>query len=242
MNCKIYKVGGFIRDELLGRTSNDQDFTFVIEDTSLSLEQGFNIMKQYMIHNSFNIFLETPECGTIRGRMPDGTVGDFVLARKEHNYIEGTRRPGVSLGSLKDDLERRDFTINALCRDDSGNLIDMFDGVSDLERRLLRTPLDPMVTLTDDPLRALRAVRFSITLNFGFSVQLTCALLNPELPKLMELVSTDRIRQELTKCFKYSNWKTFSQLKDLPEPLVRSWLGRKDLWLKPTTEKSNNGC
>jgi len=241
MDCKIYTVGGFVRDQLLERESNDQDFTFVIDEADLTLEEGFDVMRQYMLDNGFTIFLETPECVTIRGKMPDGTVGDFVLARKELGYIEGTRRPNVELGTLRDDLTRRDFTINALARDSNGDLIDLFEGVSDIARGILRTPLDPMVTLTDDPLRALRAVRFAIVLDFRFSAELGEALHNPKLPELMNLVSTDRIRQELTKCFKYSNWKTFQILNTMPPLLVRTWLDRKDLWLKPTTEKSNNG-
>ena len=240
MECEIFKVGGFVRDQLLGRQSNDLDFVFVIKDAPVSLDEGFLIMKDYMLSNGYTIFLETPDCVTIRGKRPDGTVGDFVLARKEVGYIEGTRKPNLVLGTLEDDLARRDFTVNALAQRDDGTIIDMFDGINDLKERELKTPLDPMVTLTDDPLRALRAMRFSITLGFEYSRSLWMALNNPNLPQLMKVVSTDRIRQELNKCFKYSNWDTFEELKDLPRPLVKSWLDRDDLWLKPTTEKSLN--
>ena len=111
-----------------------------------------------------------------------------------------------------------------------------------MDDRELRTPLDPMVTLTDDPLRALRALRFAVTLDFEYSRGLWMALNNHKLPDLMNVVSTDRIRQELTKCFKFNNFRTFEELKDLPRPLVQSWLDRGDLWLKPTTEKSQNGA
>jgi len=241
MKCSIYKVGGAVRDELLGRQSNDDDFTFVIEDDiNLTLEEGFNIMRQYMLDNGFTIFLETPDCLTIRGKMPDGSVGDFVLARKELAYIKDTRRPVVALGSLYDDLERRDFTINAMAWDSNNNLIDKFDGVKDLKFKVLRTPLDSMVTLTDDPLRAVRAVRFSVMLGFEYHPDLYKALCSQELPELMNLVSTDRIRQELTKSFKYDNWSTFQALSKLPKLLAKSILNRDELWFKPTTEKSNN--
>lgn len=235
----IYKVGGSVRDGLLGRKSNDHDFSFVIEDGfNLSIEQGYSLMKEYMLAEGYTIFLETPECLTIRGRMPDGMVGDFVLARKEFDYIEGTRKPIVKIGNLKDDLERRDFTVNALASDENNNLIDMFNGINDLNNKILRTPLDPMITLRDDPLRALRAVRFSITLDFDFHPDLQEALNHPSLPLLTkQLVSTDRIRQELSKCFKYNTWHTYAKLTSLSNVLVNSWLGKEGLWLKPTTEK-----
>ena len=237
MNCKVYKVGGSVRDYLLGRPCNDFDFTFVVDDNSLSLDEGFLIMKEYMLSNGYTIFLETPECVTIRGKMPHGIVGDFVLARKEVGYIQGTRRPLLELGSLEDDLIRRDFTVNSLARDEDDNLIDLFNGYRDLQEGVLRTPLDPMVTLTDDPLRALRAVRFAIQLDFVLDEDLLQALYNPELVELMHLVSTDRIRDELKKCFKFDTWSTFKILSKLPEDLVKCWISTNGLWLKPTTER-----
>jgi len=240
MECEIFKVGGYVRDQLLNRQSNDLDFVFVIKDAPVSLDEGFLIMEDYMLSNGYTIFLETPDCVTIRGKRPDGTVGDFVLARKEVRYIEGTRRPNLVLGTLEDDLSHRDFTINALAQKDDGTIIDMFNGIRDLEDRELKTPLDPMVTLTDDPLRALRAVRFCVTLGFDYHRSLWKAFNNPKLPELMKVVSTDKIRQELTKCFKYSNWDAFEELNYLPRPFLMSWLNREDLWLKSTTEKSLN--
>jgi len=237
--CNIFRVGGSVRDELLKRKTNDYDFTVVVNDNSVkNVLEGYNIMKEYMLFQGYTIFLETPECFTIRGKMPDGMVGDFVLAYKKIGYYENTRIPIVELGTLEDDLKRRDFTINALARNKFGTIIDWFDGRSDLQRQILKTPLEPMITLSDDPLRALRAVRFSIVLDFEFDAALQEALHNSRLPILTKrLVNTDRIRQELSKCFKHNTWATYAKLQSLPNRLVNSWLNRDNLWLKPTTQR-----
>ncbi len=150
--------------------------------------------------------------------------------------MPGTRKPIVQPGSLEDDLRRRDFTVNAIARSESGELIDLFEGQKDLADRVLRTPLEPMVTLTDDPLRALRAVRFSVKLGFRMAPDLQDALHNPELPELMAVVSTDRIREELAKAMKVDTWGTLKVLQSLPEALVRDWLERPGMWLMPTVK------
>ena len=167
--AKIFKVGGCIRDKFLGLDSKDIDFTFVLEDTKgFTVEDGFQIMTNWMTDQGFEIFLSTPDCFTIRAKFPKdhqfaGLVADFVMARKEVGYVEGTRRPILELGTLEDDLVRRDFTLNALAEDIDGNLIDLFGGVEDLKAGILRTPLDAKTTIMDDPLRILRALRFTIT-------------------------------------------------------------------------------
>jgi tRNA nucleotidyltransferase (CCA-adding enzyme) len=137
---KIYKVGGCVRDKLLGLDSKDIDFTFVCED-SQTVEGGWIEMTSWMKINGFEIFLSTPEMFTIRAKFPKdhqyaGMVADFVMARREVGYTKGTRHPLLELGTLEDDLIRRDFTLNAMAEDIDGNIIDLFDGQWALENEL----------------------------------------------------------------------------------------------------------
>lgn len=236
----IYEVGGYIRDELLGIPSKDRDYTFVLnaeEAKDLSIDEAFQTMYDWMIGNGYQIFLSTPEFLTIRAKDPRAKlVSDFVLARWEVGYIKGTRCPLVRVGTLRDDLLRRDFTINAIARDSKGELIDYHNGLDDLRNGILRTPLDPDITLRDDPLRVLRAIRFSIKLNFKMADDLWDALHNADLVNNMAVVSTDRIRDELTKAMRIDTWSTLELLNKLPKALSKC-IFRDGLWLLPTTKQ-----
>jgi tRNA nucleotidyltransferase/poly(A) polymerase len=195
-------------------------------------------MRDWMRSMGFQIFLSTPDCLTIRAKFfSSKETADFVLAKRDFSYnMPGNRQLIVQPGSLEDDLRRRDFTVNAIARSESGELIDLFEGQKDLADRVLRTPLEPIVTLTDDPLRALRAVRFSVKLGFRMAPDLQDALHNPVLPELMAVVSTDRIREELAKAMKVDTWGTLKVLQSLPEALVQDWLERPGMWLMPTVK------
>jgi tRNA nucleotidyltransferase/poly(A) polymerase len=237
---KIFKVGGCVRDRLLGVDTNDIDFTFVLDNLDRTVEEGFDIMTKWLEHNEFEIFLSTPDCFTIRAKFPKehkyaGMVADFVMARKEVGYVEGTRRPILELGTLEDDLIRRDFTVNAMAEDEDGNLIDLFNGQMDLERMILITPLAPKVTFEDDPLRIIRAIRFSITKGFRLSY-LDYFIYNFDYEGKMGVVSIERIREELLKCFKHDTLKTLEILNQNPK--LRDYIFKNNiLWLKPTFEK-----
>lgn len=241
---KIFKVGGCVRDALMGLDSKDIDFTFVCEQ-SQTVEQGWSEMRSWMIDQGFTIFLETPECFTIRAKFPkdhkfEGLVADFVMARKEVGYVEGTRRPILELGTLEDDLLRRDFTLNAIAEDEHGNLIDPFGGQTDLAKGLLRTPLPAKQTMMDDPLRFLRALRFSITKRFSIDDSIIFAMKQPDiLEKLEKVVSAERIRDEVFKMMKADTVKTlelFREIEDIIPGFTALVFGR-GLWLKPTFEK-----
>ena len=242
---QIFKVGGCVRDAILGIDSNDIDFTFVLDNTDRTVEEGFQIMTEFMNHKGFTIFLSTPEMFTIRAKFPkgdtnEGLVADFVLARKEVGYKEGTRQPILELGTLEDDLIRRDFTLNALAEDEHGNLIDLFNGVADLKVGLLRTPLDPKITMMDDPLRILRALRFSITKGFSIALEIFDAMSQHEiLEKLEKTVSAERIREEVFKMMKHDTVKTLELFRTMEEiiPGFTSLVFGRGLWLKPTFEK-----
>lgn len=239
---QIFEVGGCVRDEIIGVHTKDIDFTYVVNDKSLSVEQGFSNMKEHLANEGFKTFLETPDCFTIRAMFPKdhehkGLVADFVMARKEVGYIPGTRRPNLELGSLHDDLSRRDFTVNAIAKSLTGEIIDPFNGRQDIERKVLVTPLDPTVTFLDDPLRVLRGLRFSITK--GFELDITC--LNtmfqpPVIDKLTDVVSGERIREELTKMFKHDSVRSLRLLSDVDKlnPKFTKAIFKEGIWLMPT--------
>jgi tRNA nucleotidyltransferase/poly(A) polymerase len=237
---KIFKVGGCVRDKLLGVDSKDIDFTFVLDNLDRTVEEGFDIMTKWLEHKEFTIFLSTPECFTIRAKFPkgdknEGLVADFVLARKEVGYVEGTRRPILELGTLEDDLIRRDFTVNAMAEDEDGNLIDLFNGQIDLQRMVLITPKAPKITFNEDPLRIIRAIRFSITKGFSLTY-LDYAITNFDYEGKMSVVSIERIREELFKCFKHDTLATLEMLNYFPS--LKQYVFKNNiLWLKPTFEK-----
>ena len=240
----FYEVGGKVRDEILGLQSKDVDYVAVPGDDLLkdieSAQTMFNILEGYLKEEGFEIFLVTPDCFTIRAKFPKNHkyegVADFVMARKEIGYVPGTRQPIVKAGTLYDDLERRDFTLNALAKDDDGKIIDFFDGLKHLEERVLITPLDTKVTFDDDPLRILRALRFSITKGFMLSSDIHSQIKNYDYDGKMSVVSTERIREELFKCFKYDTLKTLKMLDQYPD-LTNYIFKDNTLWLKPTMEQ-----
>ena len=242
--AQIFKVGGCIRDKFLGIDSKDIDFTFVCEE-SQTVEQGWSEMRSWMLERGFEIFLETEDCFTIRAKFPkdhqfSGLVADFVMARKEVGYVEGTRRPILELGTLEDDLLRRDFTLNALAEDIDGNIIDLFGGIEDLKIGVLRTPMDAMVTMMDDPLRILRALRFTITKDFAMSDDIWEAMKQPNiLKKLEQTVSGQRIREEIDKMMRFDTVRSFRLLMDVDEiiPGFLELIFKDGMWLKPTFEK-----
>jgi len=242
---QIYKVGGCVRDRLLGLDSKDIDFTFVLDDLNQSVGEGFDEMTKYLQSEGYEIFLSTSEMFTIRAKFPvnhkfKGMVADFVMARKEVGYTEGTRRPILKLGNLEDDLVRRDFTLNAMAEDIDGNLIDLFDGQWALENRLLITPRDASITMLDDPLRLLRAFRFSITKGFTITPRIweTC-LMNSVVDKLEQVVSGERIREEVFKMFKHNTIETLDLIREINyiNPRIVEIMFGKGMWLKPTFEK-----
>lgn len=244
MTETIYFVGGYVRDKLLGIQSKDIDFVFVINNINITIEEGFYMMNNWLINEGFNIFLTTPKMLTIRAKFPNsikytdysGMTADFVLARKEE-YSNDSRYPIVKIGTLKDDLERRDFTVNAMAMDLDGNIIDLFNGITDLKNKILRTPMDALLTINDDPLRLLRALRFSITKQMIFNEELFHAICDEKInEKLFTLVSRDRIREELHKMFEYSTPQTIHKLNMIQErvPLFIDRLFSEGFWLKPT--------
>jgi tRNA nucleotidyltransferase/poly(A) polymerase len=244
---KFYEVGGKVRDEILGLKSKDVDYVAVPHEMLLrdysEASEMFNVLSDYLTAEKFEIFLETPDCYTIRAKFPAdhkySGVADFVMARKEVGYIPGTRTPIIKPGTLYDDLERRDFTLNALAKNEDGTIIDYFDGIWALEAKILVTPLDSRITMLDDPLRLLRAFRFSITKGFTISPRIweTC-LMDSVIAKMKVSVSQERIREEMFKMMKHDTIATVRLLAEVDHinPELMEVIFSRDMWLKPTME------
>ena len=186
---RAYLVGGAVRDRLLGlATPNDLDFV---------VEQGSALELARLAAEELGapppvLF---PRFHTAQIFLPPWKL-EFVDARRE-SYAQDSRKPQVERASLLEDLQRRDFTINAMAEElESGRLIDLLDGREDLQRRLLRTPLDPDETLRDDPLRMLRAVRFASSLGFSLESRLEEAV-RRQAATLWGKVSPERVKVEL---------------------------------------------
>jgi poly(A) polymerase len=192
LNIPVWVVGGFVRDLLLHRESKDIDFVTVGDSIALAKEVAKNLEQASQV-NIFKNF------GTAHIHSHDWDY-EFVGARKE-SYAEHSRKPEVTPGTLEDDQNRRDFTINALAislnQDNYGELIDPFNGLDDIEHKIIRTPLDPDITFSDDPLRMLRAVRFATQLGF-FIEESTFKGLERNATRL-SIISPERISEELNK-------------------------------------------
>ena len=162
LGIEAYVVGGYVRDLMLGRESKDVDFVAVGSGIDLAQEVARRLGRRTRVH-VYRTY------GTAQVKSA-GLELEFVGARRE-SYRRDSRNPIVEDGTLEDDLKRRDFTINAMAisvnSNSFGELVDMFDGQSDLQSRLIRTPLDPDITFSDDPLRMLRAIRFATQLDFS---------------------------------------------------------------------------
>jgi len=187
-----YVIGGYVRDLALARESKDVDVVCVGDGIELAQAVGRKLPgrpRVTVFKNFGTAMLPTPEIEV-----------EFVGARKE-SYRAESRKPEVEAGTLEEDLARRDFTINALGislnPDDFGTLVDRYDGMGDLQRKTIRTPLDPDITFSDDPLRMLRAIRFATQLDFDIEPDTYDALSRNK--ERIKIVSQERITTELNK-------------------------------------------
>lgn len=186
-----YVVGGYVRDYYLRRPSTDVDVVVVGSGIALAEALGRELRTKVSIYKTF---------GTAMLRTRDGVEVEFVGARRE-SYTRDSRKPQVEAGTLEDDQRRRDFTINALAwslsEEHFGALVDPFGGMEDMEDCLIRTPCDPDITFSDDPLRMMRAVRFAAQLGFTIDDETFEAICRNA--ERIHIVSRERIITELNK-------------------------------------------
>ena len=187
---RAFVIGGFVRDAFLGRPSKDIDI--VVEGSGIALAKrvGKIVGSKVTVYSNF---------GTAMLHYK-GVEVEFVGARKE-SYDRNSRKPVVEDGTLEEDQQRRDFTVNALAlslqREDYGSLVDPFGGIRDLHNGLLRTPLDPDTTYSDDPLRMIRAIRFATQLSFTIVPESFEAIKRNK--ERLDILSLERINEELNK-------------------------------------------
>jgi poly(A) polymerase len=192
LEMPCYLIGGFVRDKLLNRPTKDADIVCVGD----GLELANKVAERFQPRPYVSLF---KNFGTAHMRTEDLEI-EFVGARKE-SYRYHSRNPEVVPGTLADDQNRRDFTINALAVSlntaDYGKLIDPFEGIRDLDRKIIQTPLDPLQTFSDDPLRMLRAIRFAAQLGFAIEPRTFQAIKDDA--HRIRIVSQERITDELNK-------------------------------------------
>ena len=192
LSMPCYLIGGFVRDKLLGRQTKDADIVCIGDGIELAhtVAGMFNPKPAVAYFKNF---------GTAQIKIP-GLEIEFVGARKE-SYLTDSRKPSVETGTLEDDQNRRDFTINALAislnENDFGRLLDPFNGVQHLEEKIIKTPLEPAQTFSDDPLRMMRAIRFATQL--GFTIETNTFNAIKAMAERIKIVSQERITDELNK-------------------------------------------
>ena len=192
LNYESYVIGGYVRDILLNRPSNDIDVVTVGSGIELAKKTASLISdkKEVKYYGRF---------GTAMIRLKDKEI-EFVGARKE-SYDPSSRKPNVENGTLEDDQNRRDFTINALAislnEENFGELIDPFGGIQDLKDKIIRTPLDPDITYSDDPLRMMRAIRFATQLHFNIETESFNAIKRNA--ERIKIISMERVNEEMNK-------------------------------------------
>ncbi len=203
-SIKFYTVGGYVRDTIIGVPSKDIDYA--VEAPS------YEAMRDYIALRG-KIYQERPQFLTIRAKLNNEDC-DYVLCRKEGHYTDGRRPDSVSIGTIYDDLARRDFTCNAIAINENGDYIDPHGGIEDIQDQKLRCVGNARERFSEDSLRLLRAIRFEVTKNLELDDSIVKCLNDKTIVNLLDNVSIERIREELYKCFVYDTPATLTLLEE----------------------------
>lgn len=227
---EIFEVGGCVRDEIMGITPKDIDFSVVTD--------SFETMEKVVSDAGMKVVQRKPEFGTILAvaRQPfRGHTGglDFVWARVDGPSSDGRRPDWTRPGNLSEDLSRRDFTCNAIAKDEQGNLIDPFNGVQDIQSGIIRCVGNALDRMNEDPLRAIRALRFAVTKGFWIDPSVDNAI--RVVSHKMHTVSKERQREEMEKMFSFDTVASMDILAKFPT--LRDAIFSDGLRLMPTMKK-----
>lgn len=236
------EVGGAVRDKFLGLKSKDVDFVAVPTQQFDTAENAFIALSNHLKDQKFKVFIELPHFFTIRAHVPKNhplrartKVADFVLARKDGPSSDGRHPDFVLPGTLMDDLQRRDFTINAMAIMDC-ELIDPFGGRRDLDNNLLKFVGNPHDRIMEDGLRVMRALRFSVTRDLNIDENTWNAVNSDFAAEMLMKVSIEKIREELEKMFFADTLRSMKLLNNAEESIKKA-IFRDGLRLIPTLKK-----
>lgn len=223
----FYIVGGYVRDKILGVESKDVDYAVEAE--------SYDAMRTAILGRGGTIYVEHPEYFTLRGKM-DGVDADFVLCRKDGAYVDGRRPTEVAVGTIDDDLARRDFTINAIAMYEDGELYDPYGGQDDIRSGWIDCVGDPYERFAEDTLRIIRALRFAVTKNMSILPTTAVAMTRRDLfLEPMRALAIERVRDELHKMFKHDTIDAIETLSSPGFKWIRDCIFElHNIWLEPT--------
>jgi tRNA nucleotidyltransferase/poly(A) polymerase len=256
---KFYEVGGCVRDRRMGVKSKDIDYSVVMEPsdfpakgTTAVVPTPYDVMVKSLQDMGMRIFYDNDgpvgaKFFTVRAQAPKdfpkypGRALDFVLARKDGDYSNGRSPESVEVGTLMDDLRRRDFTMNAIAEDQDGNIIDPFDGVADIDEGVIRAVGSAQARLSEDSLRAIRAMRFAVTKGFRIDKELEFAMSSFGVLENISgtAVSDERIKDEVEKMFAHSTMETLAMFNRFPALTAAMFSGRVGITTTMKTKGRN---
>lgn len=212
----IYEVGGSVRDSLLNIPHKDHDYAIECD--------SFETMKQYILNENYTICVEKPEYGHIKAIKAgkDKKVVDFTLCREDGYYSDNRRPDSIKVCDIYSDLGRRDFTINAIAINiETGEIIDPYNGESDLEIKLIKCVGKTEDRLFEDPLRFLRALRFSVTKDMKIDIAILEVGQDKYFIEKFATLPDERIQQELNKMFIHDTIKSLKIINELSDELLK---------------------